>query len=252
MSELPSRQNSTTQPNCEAANARLACPDRCGTGRAVRVFQSQSGDISAATVGLTPLALLQLLAALYFAAHRRPSGAIAERPLATHQLALLHWRPWPLAAWWMRPRQPSGTPSPAEAGQHCRSRHRPAPAPVSVLIRRISDGKFVAQGQHQRRRDSTPVRYRRKRGHAQTQRRRKGRHRCRKRLRSQHPSKRPMARSTRHRCACGPSPSGCCELDDVEALVAKPGSLNENLLGMSFLRRLASYDLNGDFLTLRE
>lgn len=40
-------------------------------------------------------------------------------------------------------------------------------------------------------------------------------------------------------------------LDDVEALVAKPGNLNESLLGMSFLRRLRSYEFSGDFLTLR-
>lgn len=40
-------------------------------------------------------------------------------------------------------------------------------------------------------------------------------------------------------------------VNDVEALVAKPGSLNESLLGMSFLRRLRSYEFSGDFLTLR-
>lgn len=40
-------------------------------------------------------------------------------------------------------------------------------------------------------------------------------------------------------------------LDDVEALVAMPGNLNESLLGMSFLRRLRSYEFSGDFLTLR-
>jgi aspartyl protease family protein len=40
-------------------------------------------------------------------------------------------------------------------------------------------------------------------------------------------------------------------LDDIEALVAKPGNLNESLLGMSFLRRLRSYEFSGDFLTLR-
>lgn len=45
---------------------------------------------------------------------------------------------------------------------------------------------------------------------------------------------------------------GLLKVDDVEALVAQPGSLNENLLGQSFLRRLTSYDLTGDFLTLRE
>ena len=45
---------------------------------------------------------------------------------------------------------------------------------------------------------------------------------------------------------------GAIRIDNVEALVAKPGSLNESLLGITFLRRLRSYDLSGDFLTLRE
>jgi aspartyl protease family protein len=40
-------------------------------------------------------------------------------------------------------------------------------------------------------------------------------------------------------------------LNDVEALVAKPGTLKDNLLGMSFLSRLRSYEFTGDFLTLR-
>lgn len=44
---------------------------------------------------------------------------------------------------------------------------------------------------------------------------------------------------------------GPIKVRDVEALVAKPGSLNESLLGMSFLRRLVSYEFSGDFLTLR-
>jgi aspartyl protease family protein len=44
---------------------------------------------------------------------------------------------------------------------------------------------------------------------------------------------------------------GPLEVRDVEALVAKPGTLNENLLGMSFLKRLRSYEFSGDFLTLR-
>jgi aspartyl protease family protein len=38
---------------------------------------------------------------------------------------------------------------------------------------------------------------------------------------------------------------------NVEALVAKPGTLKENLLGMSFLRRLRSYEFANDYLTLR-
>jgi aspartyl protease family protein len=44
---------------------------------------------------------------------------------------------------------------------------------------------------------------------------------------------------------------GPITLNDVEALVAKPGALKENLLGMSFLSRLRSYEFSGEFLTLR-
>ena len=40
-------------------------------------------------------------------------------------------------------------------------------------------------------------------------------------------------------------------LNNIEALIAKPGSLNESLLGMSFLKRLRSYEFTGDFLTIR-
>lgn len=44
---------------------------------------------------------------------------------------------------------------------------------------------------------------------------------------------------------------GPIELRDVDALIAKPGNLSESLLGMSFLRRLRSYEFSGEFLTLR-
>jgi aspartyl protease family protein len=44
---------------------------------------------------------------------------------------------------------------------------------------------------------------------------------------------------------------GSLVVRNVEALVAKPGSVNENLLGMSFLRRLRSYEFSKDYLTLR-
>lgn len=37
----------------------------------------------------------------------------------------------------------------------------------------------------------------------------------------------------------------------VEALVARPDSVHQSLLGMSFLSRLRSYEFSGDFLTLR-
>lgn len=38
---------------------------------------------------------------------------------------------------------------------------------------------------------------------------------------------------------------------DVDALVAKPGALHENLLGMSFLNRLASFTFSQDRVVLR-
>ena len=44
---------------------------------------------------------------------------------------------------------------------------------------------------------------------------------------------------------------GPIQVTGVEALVAKPGSLKESLLGMSFLKRLRSYEFSGEFLTLR-
>ena len=44
---------------------------------------------------------------------------------------------------------------------------------------------------------------------------------------------------------------GGISADDIEALVAKPGTLGESLLGMTFLRRLRSYEFSGEFLTLR-
>ncbi len=39
--------------------------------------------------------------------------------------------------------------------------------------------------------------------------------------------------------------------DNVRAMVAQPGRLSENLLGMTFLERLSSYEVRGDQLTLR-
>jgi aspartyl protease family protein len=44
---------------------------------------------------------------------------------------------------------------------------------------------------------------------------------------------------------------GTIQVDGVDALVAKPGALRENLLGMTFLSRLRSYEFSGEFLTLR-
>ncbi len=44
---------------------------------------------------------------------------------------------------------------------------------------------------------------------------------------------------------------GGISFQGVEALVAKPGSLSQSLLGMTFLKRLRSYEFTSDFLTLR-
>ena len=44
---------------------------------------------------------------------------------------------------------------------------------------------------------------------------------------------------------------GSIAMDGVDALVARPGALKESLLGISFLRRLKSYEFSGDYLTLR-
>jgi aspartyl protease family protein len=43
---------------------------------------------------------------------------------------------------------------------------------------------------------------------------------------------------------------GSISLDDIEALVMEEGLLNNNLLGMSFLRRLSRYEVRGDTLVL--
>jgi aspartyl protease family protein len=45
---------------------------------------------------------------------------------------------------------------------------------------------------------------------------------------------------------------GKIKLNDVDALVAKRGTLRENLLGMSFLNRLNSYEFSGEYLTFRK
>ena len=44
---------------------------------------------------------------------------------------------------------------------------------------------------------------------------------------------------------------GAIVVRNVDALVAKPGTLRESLLGMSFLRQLRSYEFSREFLTLR-
>ena len=38
----------------------------------------------------------------------------------------------------------------------------------------------------------------------------------------------------------------------VQAVVAEPGRMTQNLLGMSFIRQLSGFELNGSTLTMRE
>ena len=45
---------------------------------------------------------------------------------------------------------------------------------------------------------------------------------------------------------------GKIKMNNVDALVARRGTLRENLLGMSFLNRLNSYEFSGEYLTLRK
>ena len=45
--------------------------------------------------------------------------------------------------------------------------------------------------------------------------------------------------------------AGSITLNNMQALVAAPGALNENLLGQTFLERLASYGVEGNRLVLR-
>jgi len=40
--------------------------------------------------------------------------------------------------------------------------------------------------------------------------------------------------------------------ENVKALVARPGALNQSLLGHTFLEKLASYEVRGDRLILRD
>jgi len=44
---------------------------------------------------------------------------------------------------------------------------------------------------------------------------------------------------------------GAIVIRDIDALVAKPGAMRTSLLGMSFLRRLRSFEFSPDFITLR-
>ena len=70
------------------------------------------------------------------------------------------------------------------------------------------------------------------------------------RLVSTLPSPPPMARRWRRRCVLDQIAIGPIVMRNVPALVARPGALDESLLGMSFLERLKSYAVERNRLVL--
>lgn len=211
------------------------------------LIQSQSGALSSESTAVSAAGVLVLLAAMYFATHnsRWNDGHPSRIMAAVVLLATLAG-----AAWWL------GADRITASLRDASSIAREPPAagragPVSVLIRRDGNGKFTAQGQING--VSAPLLI--DTGATAVM------------LRSTDAEKagidlNGLSFTTAVQTANGTVYAapirvrtialGLLRLDDVEALVAKPGSLNENLLGISFLRRLASYELKGDFLTLRE
>ena len=215
------------------------------------LVQSQSGEMSAATAGLTAATVIAMLAGIYAAAHRSRWN---DNRLAQAIIAAVIMTGLAAAAWWLGadhlPGALSGAGKPAAGDLAVGQAVRQAGA-VSVLIRKSSDGKFVTQG----RINAIDAALLIDTGASAVM------------LKHSDAEKagidvEALSFTTPVQTANGTIYAapvrvrsitiGLLRLDDIEALVAKPGSLNENLLGMSFLRRLTSYDLKGDFLTLRE
>lgn len=208
-------------------------------------FQHHTGVLDAVSAGFTAAGVIGLLVALYVGAHKS-RGQIERGAAILMTVAVLTIAAG--ALWWFAPTALFGTSAPAISERPARPSDKRA---VSVLIRKSADGKFIASGQINgaaadllidtgasavmiRHSDAekagidtasltftTPV---------------------------QTANGTVYAASVRLRSIT----IGALRVDDVEALVAQPGNLNENLLGISFLRRLASYDVSGEFLTLRE
>ncbi|MEQ1653085.1 MAG: TIGR02281 family clan AA aspartic protease [Hyphomicrobium sp.] len=215
------------------------------------VFQNSAIDQHTSYAGITGFGVVLLLIGLYFATHKgRWSGQLQDgrsraRLIVVSSLVLLAAG----GVWLIQSGHlPGGS---AQSDTAANRQSGSTPSAVSVLIRRNAAGQFVAQGHingiasqllfdtgasvvmlkhsdaEQAGIDTTALTYT---------------------TPVQTANGTVYAAPARVRSIA----VGLLKVEDVEALVAKPGSLNENLLGMSFLRRLASYGLDGEFLTLRQ
>lgn len=211
-------------------------------------FQQNAGVLDAASAGLTAAAVIGLLGALYVATHK-VRGPLERGPAIAGTLALA--LAVALGLWWVAPSPLGNLFGNADTHPALSTSGRSSTPSVSVLIRRNLDGKFIAQGQINGiatafliDTGATAVMIK------QTDAEKAG------------IDVSALTFTTPVQTANGTVYAapvrirqltiGALHRDDLEALVAQPGTLNENLLGMSFLRRLASYDLNGEFLTLRD
>ncbi|MGB4865310.1 MAG: TIGR02281 family clan AA aspartic protease [Hyphomicrobium sp.] len=211
-------------------------------------FQHNAGVLDAASAGMTAAGVIGLLVALYVGAYKN-RGQLGRGPLIAGAITLVFAAVAGL--WWFAPVQLQGMfggASPETAGN---ASGRSGARQVSVLIRRDPDGKFIAQGQL----NGVATTFLIDTGATAAM------------IKQSDAEKAgidvsALTFTTPVQTANGTVYAapvrlrrltiGALNRDDIEALVAQPGTLNENLLGMSFLRRLTSYDLNGDFLTLRD
>ncbi|HPG89580.1 MAG TPA: TIGR02281 family clan AA aspartic protease [Hyphomicrobium sp.] len=204
-------------------------------------FQHHAGILDATSAGFTAAGVIGLLVALYVGAHKS-RGHIPRSVYVGIALAVAGIL---AAAWLWNPSQTGSELSTAPTGSPSESRH------VSVLIRRDSEGKFVARGQI----NAIATDFLIDTGASAVMIRHSDAEKAGVDLSS-------LSFTTPVQTANGTVYAapirlrsitiGMLRREDVEALVAQPGNLNENLLGISFLRGLASYDVNGEFLTLRE
>lgn len=205
-------------------------------------FQHHTGALDAASAGFTAAGVIGLLVALYVGAHKS-RGTIERGTLILGGAALAAFAV--AALWWFAPAISTSTPTAEHAPRASDKRA------VSVLIRKSPDGKFSANGQL----NGTAAELLIDTGASAVMIRHSDAEKAGIDTASlafttpvQTANGTVYAASVRLRSLT----IGLLRVDDVEALVAQPGNLNENLLGMSFLRRLSSYDVSGEFLTLRE
>ena len=208
-------------------------------------FQHHTGVLDAVSAGFTAAGVIGLLIALYVGAHKS-RGQLDRGPAAL--LAAFAVAVVVAALWWFSPAILLGTSDTSTSERATRPSDKHA---VSVLIRQNANGKFTANGQI----NGTPTELLIDTGASAVM------------IRHSDAEKAGvdtagLAFTTPVQTANGTVYAasvrlrsitiGALRVDDIEALVAQPGNLNENLLGISFLRRLTSYDVSGDFLTLRQ